>query len=267
MKKFIGALVCGILVLSLMLAGCNDAGFVPENAKELGYIYFPGTDWGMTVDEFYAATGESESDFTISQEESNNRLWIVLIETTNFFNKECQIKFKFISAPHSELATLRTVEVYYPNPMENKEYSEMCEMMDAMIEQQGIPVTISKEQYKYLDEERRIKIELDEPGYDTADALTETFTYHALSKAKTSDLPQEIKEGYDRYIHKLVDIGYYEVLPERWTSGYFADFYREPLSWVDIWRSINYEDGSRFCIITFNGNGIAQPLSYARAVS
>lgn len=178
MKKIL-KLLAFCLILSLTLTACAPKEYEALDPKEYGCFYFPGFDWGMSVEELYERLGKEASDFEIT--EKDRKIYV----STELSSKEeieidgnaYKLRFVFINLPDSDDKRLAEVVIPYTYNEGERSIVEFEAELGEYLKTQNVEFTTKTSSSK--------------------NGIRSTWF---TSSARLSGLPQEMRDSYNGYM-------------------------------------------------------------------
>ena len=204
-QKHLRKAFCIILSASLLFGCQSSKTALSPQAKEWGYFSYPGTDWGITEEDLFSALKKTEADFSIQSEadaETGTTATAYTI-TLPYMGNDCETSFVFRTVPMSDYSTLQTVTITYPVQSE-EDFIQLCGSLESWIGQEAIAANEPSEAKRKYPKEGGMILSEQDPEYDSMEHYIYEHTYQIGSVATMADLPQDIKDGYNRYNQKLI---------------------------------------------------------------
>ena len=188
-----------LLAAVFLLSACSPGGESTKRGQEMGYFTYPGTDWGMTVEEVRTAIGKTEKTFTrLANAVDGNESYLAECDA---FGAPANVIFNFDRLSEDDDPYLFSVQITFQG--ENADYRKRRDAFCSYLDRQGVPYEKSAEerQRTVLDEdgnEKKIEVQTDDELY--ADGVRAALLTFGVSSVKTvSDLPKETREAADAY--------------------------------------------------------------------
>lgn len=267
MKRFRILQAVSLAASAALLFGCQPAHPDPLlHAKDVGGFSYENTEWGMTPEEALASLDKSADDFTEEVTDDGILTTSLLMADLPFRGQTCPTTFTFVTVPDSDLSTLRTVSVLCPIQTDEA-FTQLCTDMETWVKKQGADYQAELKKAKNVGEGPfGTTIEMDDPNYETTEASVEISFYTITSTQDMTNLPVHIKDGYNAYCNQLIEEGIITPLSGSEPADYIESL-REPLSRVIVQYINDIQNNTQSCQVTWDGRGIAEPVSYSRALA
>lgn len=134
-----------LLSVSLFISACNTQTVIKTNEEKYGYVAFPGTDWGMSVEECINGLGLKDNSVEVKTDTAQPDVYKFFEAIVNYKGAQRLVKFTFTTQYEgSDTYELGLTSVKIPLEEYNgiddaKLFSDLLETYENDFKKRGIP--------------------------------------------------------------------------------------------------------------------------------